>query len=383
MTKTPARVRRSALEATNGCCAICGAYLAAQMLDVHHVLHRAAGGGDDADNLVALCPTCHRSFPHGYYDLTHLDIVRKAVQRGKALATLDRKVASAGSATDVLGILAAREVRVLAVATGQYQRILTPLGEAATASERFGRLGDRTSGLAVVRLAELSAYGGRDADTLRFGAIAKSFLERLEPEDPDSTAAAVAVARFLRATGDVRDEVELMESARAVDLVDVLEVNFRLGSALIHRGSPDRAALVINAALARWDATPHPSDETVMLLASLHGDVGEVFLRRRETALAIEPLKAAFGASHSVFHARGMYVSSLRLCHAYEAIGELDQSLAWFAVAGGLQWIANAFDSNARFNVHGTRLHLLRALDGAATAPKVGAAELRQMMRGD
>jgi hypothetical protein len=39
-------------------------------LQVHHVHHRAAGGGHDTDKLIALCPTCHRAHHKGHFQIT-------------------------------------------------------------------------------------------------------------------------------------------------------------------------------------------------------------------------------------------------------------------------------------------------------------------------
>jgi hypothetical protein len=45
-------------------CAVptCRAILA---LDMHHIWEVSAGGGDDPDNLIALCPTCHALYHRG------------------------------------------------------------------------------------------------------------------------------------------------------------------------------------------------------------------------------------------------------------------------------------------------------------------------------
>jgi hypothetical protein len=49
----------------------------ARTLDVHHIVDHAKGGPDTFDNLIALCPNCHRMVTDGRVD-------RKAVQQIKA-----------------------------------------------------------------------------------------------------------------------------------------------------------------------------------------------------------------------------------------------------------------------------------------------------------
>jgi HNH endonuclease len=39
-------------------------------LQVHHVHHRAAGGGHDTATLIALCPPCHRAHHKGEFEIT-------------------------------------------------------------------------------------------------------------------------------------------------------------------------------------------------------------------------------------------------------------------------------------------------------------------------
>lgn len=36
-------------------CQVCNA----EAVDIHHIIHRSAGGSDEVDNLIALCRECH------------------------------------------------------------------------------------------------------------------------------------------------------------------------------------------------------------------------------------------------------------------------------------------------------------------------------------
>lgn len=64
----PAATRRHVLARDHGCRVPgCGAK---KRLDVHHIVHRADGGTNDADNLVALCPWHHRLHHRGQLGIT-------------------------------------------------------------------------------------------------------------------------------------------------------------------------------------------------------------------------------------------------------------------------------------------------------------------------
>ena len=41
-------------------CSCCGAHVPGVPWDLHHIIQRAAGGSDFADNLTYICPNCHR-----------------------------------------------------------------------------------------------------------------------------------------------------------------------------------------------------------------------------------------------------------------------------------------------------------------------------------
>ena len=58
-------------------CAICGWNKA--ICDVHHIKHRKNGGTDDNNNLVILCPNCHREIHSGVSDYTEDDLRKISV----------------------------------------------------------------------------------------------------------------------------------------------------------------------------------------------------------------------------------------------------------------------------------------------------------------
>ena len=60
-------------------CQVCGR--TDQYISVHHLVKRSQGGGDIADNLVALCITCHE-IAHGRVRGEHLTV--EVLQAAKA-----------------------------------------------------------------------------------------------------------------------------------------------------------------------------------------------------------------------------------------------------------------------------------------------------------
>ena len=49
-----------------GFCSICGYKEHPDILEVHHIIARKDGGNDDIDNLILLCPNCHRKVHKGH-----------------------------------------------------------------------------------------------------------------------------------------------------------------------------------------------------------------------------------------------------------------------------------------------------------------------------
>lgn len=58
-------------------CVMCGWHKAT--CDVHHIIPRKDGGGDENTNLVILCPNCHREVHDGVADFTDDDMRVKSV----------------------------------------------------------------------------------------------------------------------------------------------------------------------------------------------------------------------------------------------------------------------------------------------------------------
>jgi 5-methylcytosine-specific restriction endonuclease McrA len=53
-----ARLRSQILQRDGWRCQWCGSLAG---VEVHHLLHRSQGGPDSAENLISLCPSCHKS----------------------------------------------------------------------------------------------------------------------------------------------------------------------------------------------------------------------------------------------------------------------------------------------------------------------------------
>jgi 5-methylcytosine-specific restriction endonuclease McrA len=54
-----------ALRASIGYCELCGCWPGSGARAVHHCRSRGSGGGDTLDNLIVLCPACHRKAHQG------------------------------------------------------------------------------------------------------------------------------------------------------------------------------------------------------------------------------------------------------------------------------------------------------------------------------
>jgi hypothetical protein len=64
----PAEKKKEIYERDDHCCQRCGSEEHPYNLQTHHITPKAAGGGDDTENLVTLCETCHERL-HRYNTL--------------------------------------------------------------------------------------------------------------------------------------------------------------------------------------------------------------------------------------------------------------------------------------------------------------------------
>lgn len=59
-----ARIKKSLIE-EKGSCKICG-YSFKPVLQIHHILPISRGGNNDTDNIICVCPTCHKTLHYMY-----------------------------------------------------------------------------------------------------------------------------------------------------------------------------------------------------------------------------------------------------------------------------------------------------------------------------
>ena len=60
-------IRQRVLERDGHTCQMCG-LVASSNLHIHHIMKRSKGGTDHPDNLLTLCPSCHRKAERKFYN---------------------------------------------------------------------------------------------------------------------------------------------------------------------------------------------------------------------------------------------------------------------------------------------------------------------------
>jgi hypothetical protein len=74
-------------------------------LDLHHLYQVSAGGGDDPENLIALCPSCHAKYHRGYIPADAIYAYKSmlvALSRAFDLDAVDRLLFLNGCSKDFL-----------------------------------------------------------------------------------------------------------------------------------------------------------------------------------------------------------------------------------------------------------------------------------------
>lgn len=77
----PESIRKTVLERDNEECYICGDKQIE--LQIHHIIKRRLGGSNDIDNLITLCPSCHRHIETGDIDHAINKCYQKTIKTGK------------------------------------------------------------------------------------------------------------------------------------------------------------------------------------------------------------------------------------------------------------------------------------------------------------
>ena len=87
MTKVSEKTKLEVLEESGYRCAV-PTCRTVTPLDIHHLVHVSENGGNSADNLLALCPTCHALYHRGTIQRKSLVNYKNQLRRGKVLCEI-------------------------------------------------------------------------------------------------------------------------------------------------------------------------------------------------------------------------------------------------------------------------------------------------------
>lgn len=139
-------VRESVLARDDCTCQDCRKRFARRDLHVHHLVPRARGGGDEPDNLVALCLGCHaRRHPNFQVSLSRRMLERWTLRLAKALDNDGslQALEMLPAALRLLGVERLREAQLEAIVTalsGESMLVVRPTGSGKSLCFQAGRV---------------------------------------------------------------------------------------------------------------------------------------------------------------------------------------------------------------------------------------------------
>lgn len=326
------RDRTFVLRTSGFCCSICARPLGAA--DVHHVEFLSVGGPDTLDNLVALCPNCHRNMAHGLYRSERGRMLIRHACDEWASVNADQRRDDLHN-IDKAEKLLAPESRATILRAGAYSWL------AATAKALASNLSEMDHAPEIQALwlelmslvMGMSYYTGRDtAHVVRL----QDALVRTDPSNEFALArneVRLALSRLLRLYGQVQAERSTLDDfeeagASAAQLDDW---DFR-------STSHEFRAFGSTGALMSFDPERDlrsSGDYRALATATMEADIGLATFQSDHQA-GLDWLINAFDHAYATVARRAMLTMALKLSQAWLHVGNGRVAAGWLLIANAV-----------------------------------------------
>jgi len=321
--------------------------------DLHHIQFLSLGGPDATDNLVPLCPTCHRLFPHKFSNIITPGGLSEIASKKVSLAEIERSVINSLNSNPHEGasLLLSNSTLALILCFGAYARYFS-LAQYVINKLSIKRANDRVlaAKLELFR-AEMGLYLNSESDIFQRAKHSLSQLIKLTHFDTSAIARGnLILGRLAGRTG--RDSLELRYLSNAYpagtdDAQDTLEWQFRmLAYFKKHRQVDAFASLLRDVGELK-----HIEDEIIR--SNIVSELGRVQLELGNTRDAIDSFREVLRISLKQFHSRGIFLTSLFLAECELMVEE-------YVLAAKHLLIASQFSSSSMRPSEHERLEWVR-----------------------
>jgi tetratricopeptide (TPR) repeat protein len=327
-------VRKMLIENAGFSCCVCTESLLDY--DVHHIRFVSLGGTDDPENLVPLCPNCHRTFAHRLsevFDETQLHSIRDRwldlKNRERAVIRYLGKNCFLEAAITILD----ERTRELCLLTGDYERTLLLAQEI----RRGLPLRNETDRIVHSQLAdfagEMALYLGRAQEYVDPLEEAIRRLQRTQELSSVTKHAQLTLSRLYGRTGDEERKYRFYEESTPEEYGP--HSDGWLEWVGRNRKNSLRNYRAINDVVQEYkDVVPDVSSaRRTALLSNILAEVGYALINRGEIIEAKDILVQAVGLARHAFHRRGILVRHIRLAQTYIDLEMFSEAIDHYLLA--------------------------------------------------
>ncbi|MGN6217549.1 MAG: HNH endonuclease [Solirubrobacterales bacterium] len=291
----------------------------------HHVVFRSRGGGDGVENLMAVCPTCHRVFGHRLYSPQEAFVLKGAADEWRLLVKAERRMRRADSWQAAAEVVLDPAVRQAALLLGAYEQVFAWLEEVISESNAEDSANAALRCRLILLACEVCTYFGAAGDVVDRLDEARKVSGRGGLDRAAANSMALVEAKCCQLKGDVDGEEQAL-GAYVPPAGDDPEFGFRTIS-LALKVDRQPPVEVWNVGL---DAAGSLADR--MAVANIVGDRGRWLQREDRPEDAYRELARSFLMTRMSFHRRGMFVKAMLLSDLALQMGEAQMAADWWMI---------------------------------------------------
>jgi len=305
------------------------------------------GGLDDEENLIPLCPSCHRIYGHKLrttFDFKTFQLIRTD---RLSLVSVETKIRSniTRNPKHAARILLLDDTRALILKFGRYHRFLVMsehlIAEFPTATAKDRALKARIS----IFCGEMALYCDKERDFIPYVKEAVTVLGKAAELSLYLSEAQLIAARLAGRANDHRDEQEFMdEVASGVPFGSKIykEWLFRQIAYLKKTHQFEKA---LNMANSIHELSLDKRDR--VLRSNILSEVGRIQLYLGEVTKARDTFKMVMETSVEEFHRRGILLTSIFLARTNIALKKYNDAVADYLLASQCLDVASSNDKHA------------------------------------
>jgi tetratricopeptide (TPR) repeat protein len=296
-----------------GRCPLCS--LAFMAFDAHHIKFVSLGGTDSEENLLPLCPNCHRIYAHKLKESFDVSLLGRIRTQRLELVSLEGSIRSqlSNNPYRAAKLLLKENTLELVLRFGRYERFLVFSKHIAQ------NLSSRTATDRVIR-ARVTIFGGEMAlyseqESFYYSIVSGCLpvLEKSKELAPIRSNAELVLARLAGRTGLSKEERELFEERFPYDTSSMphLRQQWLFRKVAYHKTAKqfEKALELAEQGIAASEGVEKDS----ILVSNILSEIARIHLYVGDTVEARQIFQKVLEISIDKFHRRGILLTSIYL----------------------------------------------------------------------